>query len=125
VVFTVTISKGDSVMGFKCVGGGDYVRISHVELDDTGDADQYLPYTGGAGVGVGAPNRLGAGVGAGVGLGGCCFDGWGVLVQFAACILKVCASSPFLLEPQAPYLMSWMRRCSRRLWTTWMSGVRG
>lgn len=46
VVFTVTVSKGDAMMGFKCVGGGDYVRITHVELDDTGDADQFLPYTG-------------------------------------------------------------------------------
>lgn len=46
VVFTVTISKGDSMMGFKCVGGGDYVRITNVELDDTGDADQFMPYTG-------------------------------------------------------------------------------
>jgi hypothetical protein len=37
VVFTVTVSKGETMMAFKCVGGGDYVRITHIELDDTGE----------------------------------------------------------------------------------------
>ena len=34
------------MMGFKCVGGGDYVRITHVELDDAGGDEQFTPYTG-------------------------------------------------------------------------------
>jgi hypothetical protein len=34
------------MLGFKCVGGGDYLRISHVELDDTSEGDQFMPYTG-------------------------------------------------------------------------------
>ena len=34
------------MIGFKCVGGGDFVRITHVELDDTRDSDQFMPYTG-------------------------------------------------------------------------------
>ncbi|GBF94049.1 hypothetical protein Rsub_07317 [Raphidocelis subcapitata] len=46
VVFTVTVSKGDSLLGFKCVGGGDYVRVTHVELDDAGEAANFAPYTG-------------------------------------------------------------------------------
>jgi hypothetical protein len=46
VVFSVTVSKGDALMGFKCVGGGDYVRVTHVELDDAGEAANYTPYSG-------------------------------------------------------------------------------
>jgi hypothetical protein len=34
------------MIAFKCVGGGDYVRITQVELDDTSDSDQFTPYTG-------------------------------------------------------------------------------
>jgi hypothetical protein len=34
------------MLGFKCVGGGEYLRITHVELDDTSEADQFMPYTG-------------------------------------------------------------------------------
>lgn len=34
------------MMGFKCVSGGDYVRITHVEIDDTGSNDHFAPYTG-------------------------------------------------------------------------------
>ena len=50
VVFTVTVSKGDAMIGFKCLGGGDALRITHVELDDSpqgeGEEEQYTPYTG-------------------------------------------------------------------------------
>ena len=46
VVFAVTVSKGDTSLGFKCVAGDDVVRVTHVELDDSGEGDQFVPYTG-------------------------------------------------------------------------------
>lgn len=34
------------MLAFKCVGGGDFIRITAVELDDTGDDAEFPPYTG-------------------------------------------------------------------------------